>query len=136
MTDPVGMFLRHLFYHAGNPWEGETLALKVALIEATEKWGRLTGGGAPCPVMFDAEDVRETMKLDAVQREADETFEACRAMIGFESEGWVSTAHYEEAMAHGKQLKEDALAAATSAEERAEIVAHWFLDDMDEKIYM
>jgi hypothetical protein len=130
------MFLRRLFYHASDPWEGETIALKVALIEATEKWGRLTRGSEPCPVVFDVEDVRETMKLDAVQREADETFEACRAMIGFESEGWVSTTHYEEAMARGEQLKEDALAAATSAEERAEIMAHWFLDDMDEKKYM
>ena len=125
LTDPVGILRRRLFYHAGNPWEGETLALRVAL----------TGGGAPCPVMFDAEEVRETMKLDAVQREAEETLEACRNMIGFEPEGWVSTEHYEEAMTRSKQLKEDALSAATSAEERAGITAHWPLDDLDEEKY-
>jgi len=120
----MGMLRRRLFYYAGDPWEGETLALKVALIEATENWDTLTGGGAPCPVVFDAEDVRETMKLDEVQREADETLEACRNMIGLGPEGWVPTEHYEEAMTRSKQLKEDAWAAATSAEERAEIAAH------------
>ncbi|KAI0760749.1 protein kinase subdomain-containing protein PKL/CAK/Fmp29 [Fomes fomentarius] len=136
LTDPAGVLLRRLFYHASDPWEGETLALKVALIEATEEWERLTGGGPPCPVVFDAEDVRETLRLDAEQTEADRMYEACRAMVGFESEGWVSTARYEEAMTRAKQLKTDVLAAAASEEERAEIMAHWFLDDMDETIYM
>jgi hypothetical protein len=69
LTDPVGTLRRRLFHYVGDPWEGETLALKVALIEATKNWETLTGGGRPCPVVFDAEDTRETMRLDAVQRE-------------------------------------------------------------------
>ena len=48
----------------------------------------------------------------------------------------VPTAHYEEAMTRSKRLKEDVLAAAKSAEERAEIAEHWPLDDMDEEKYM
>jgi hypothetical protein len=135
LTDPVGMLRRRLFYHASDPWEGETLALKVALIEATENWETLTGGGAPSPVVFEAEDVRETVKLDEVQRGADETLEACRNIIGFGPEGWVPAEHYEEAMTRSKQMKGDTLAAAMSAEERAEIEEHWPLDDMDEEKY-
>ena len=135
LTDHMGVLRRRLFCHAGDPWEGETLALKVVLIEATEDWEALTGGGAPCPVVFDAEDVRETMKLNEVQRRADETLEACQDMVGFGPEGWVPTEDYEGTMVRCKQLKEDALAAAMSAEERAEIVAHWLLDDMDEEKY-
>ena len=107
LTDPLETLRRRLFCHASDPWEGETLALKVALIEAMENWETLTGGGALCPVVFDAEYVRETMKLDEVQREADETLEACQNMIGFGPEGWVPTEHYEEAMACSKQLKEN-----------------------------
>ncbi|EJD08141.1 protein kinase subdomain-containing protein PKL/CAK/Fmp29 [Fomitiporia mediterranea MF3/22] len=114
LTDPAGMSLRRLFYLAGDPWEGETLALKVALIEATE----------------------ETMKLDAVQRESDKTFQLLQAMVGFESEGWVFTTHYDEAMARSKQLKENALAVAASVEEQDEIMTHWFLDNIDETNYM
>jgi hypothetical protein len=105
LTDPAGVLRRRLFCHASDPWEGETLALKVALIEATENWEMLTGGSAPCPVVFDAEDVRETMELDEVQRRADENLEALGNIIGFGPEGWVPTRHYEEAMAHSKQLK-------------------------------
>jgi len=56
-------------------------------------------------------------------------------MIGFGPEGWVPTEHYEEAMVRSKQLKEGTLAAAMSAEEQAEIAAHWPLDDMDEEKY-
>ncbi|KZT09637.1 uncharacterized protein LAESUDRAFT_756575 [Laetiporus sulphureus 93-53] len=111
-----------------DPWEGETLALKVALIEATENWETLAGGGPPCPVVFDAEDVRGTMELDAETRGADETLEACRNMIGFGPEGWMPAEHYE-AMARSKKLKEDGLAAAESEEERAQVAAHWPLDE-------
>jgi hypothetical protein len=136
LMDPMGMLRRRLFCHASDPWEGETLALKVALIEATENWETLTGGGAPCPVVFDAEDVREMRELDEVQRGVDETLEACRNMIGFGPEGWVPTEYYEEAMARSKHLKEDVLAEARSDEERAEIAAHWLMDDMDEEKYM
>ncbi|KAF8999017.1 protein kinase subdomain-containing protein PKL/CAK/Fmp29 [Hymenopellis radicata] len=99
LTDPVGMLRRRLFYHASDPWEGETLALKVDLIQATENWETLTGGGAPCPLVFDAEDVRETMKLDEVQRGADEALEGLRNVVGsFGPEDWVSSKNYEEAM--------------------------------------
>jgi len=136
LTDPMGMRRRRLVYHASNPWEGETLALKVALIQATKNWKTLTGGGLPCPIVFDPDDVRETMKLDGKQREADQTLEACRNLIGYGPEGWLPVEHYEEAMAFSKQLKEDGLAAAESAEERAQIAAHWPLDDMDEEEYM
>jgi hypothetical protein len=92
LTDPVGVLHRRLFCHASDPWEGETLTLKVALIQAMKLmkgWKTLTEGGPPCPVVFDPDDVHETMKLDAEQKEADETLEACRDVIGFGPEGWV-----------------------------------------------
>ncbi|KAG1725600.1 protein kinase subdomain-containing protein PKL CAK Fmp29 [Suillus lakei] len=117
LTDPMGVLRRRLFCHASDPWEGETLALKVALIQATKNWKMLTGEGPA------------TMKLDAEQKEADESLEACRDRAGCPAE------HYEEAMVLSKKLKEDGLAAAESEEERAQIAAHWPLDDMDEEEY-
>jgi len=56
-------------------------------------------------------------------------------VIGFRLEGWVPAEHHEQAMALSKKLKEDGLAAAES-EERAQIAAHWPLDDVDEEEYM
>ena len=76
------MLRRRFFDHTSVLWEGEILALKVALIEATENWETLTGpGGLSCPVTFDAEDVRETKELDAKQRKADRTLDWCRNMV-------------------------------------------------------
>ena len=62
-------------------------------------WERLTGEGMPCPVVFDAEDVRETTKLNEVQRKADKAFEVWQNMFGLVPEGWVPTQQYEEAVA-------------------------------------
>ncbi|KAL7280963.1 hypothetical protein ACG7TL_005912 [Trametes sanguinea] len=115
---------------------GETLELKAALIEATDDWRALSGTDAPCPVQFDAEDVQETMRLEAEQQEADEVLQDCLDLVGAGTDGWVPVGHYEEAMARSKRLKEDALASATSDQERAEVTAHWPLDDMDETSYM
>ncbi|KAG6897053.1 hypothetical protein C0992_004462 [Termitomyces sp. T32_za158] len=136
LTDPVGMLRRRLFAYASDPWEGETLALKVALIEATKYWKTFTRADAPCPVVFDAEDVRKTMKLDEEQTEADEILQFLQSIIGFGPEGWVTNEHYETAMEHNKLFKEAALARAESEKQRDGIMEHWFLDDMDEEKYM
>ncbi|ETW75440.1 hypothetical protein HETIRDRAFT_423131 [Heterobasidion irregulare TC 32-1] len=93
-------------------------------------------GGLPCPVVFDPDGVHGTMELDAEQTEADDVLEACWNVIGFGPEGWVPVEHYEQAMAISKKLKEDALAAAESEEEQAQVAAHWPFDDMDEEEYM
>ncbi|KAJ7261749.1 hypothetical protein B0H12DRAFT_1231401 [Mycena haematopus] len=202
LTDPASVLRRRLFHHASDPWEGETSALKVALVDATEDWETLAGGGVPCPVLLlyrrrlvhyhyvknmeeynelryealtgpagvlrrrpfyhanstddwetltggggpcplavDAADIRETVKLDEVQRRADGTLGAWRDLIGFGLEGWVPFRGYEEAMALSKQMKDSALAASAVerselyAEAYAEIVMHWPLDDMDEEKY-
>jgi hypothetical protein len=132
LTDPMGMLRRRLFCYASDRWEGGTLALKVAPINVTENWETLTEGGPRCPVMFDAEDVRETRKLDAERREADENLEVCGKIISF----GVPVERYEEAMTCTKQLKEVTLAEAKSEKVRAQIAAHWPLDEMDEEEYM
>ena len=136
LKDPVGPLRRRLFHHSSSPWQGETLHLKVALIDATEKWEMLTGGNAPCPIVFDAKDVRETKELDKVQKGAFENEDAIGDIIGCGWDGWVPTGHYEEAMARSKQVQEGALANCTSDEERAEMMMHWPWDDMDEEKYL
>ena len=124
LAGPMGVLRRCIFQHAGGPWEGETIALKVALIEATKDWETLTEGGAPCPVVFEAEDMHEIMKLDVALREVDSILEIALNIVGFRSEGWVPKDHYEMAMTRSRVLKENALARTESAEERAEVEAH------------
>ena len=132
----MSVLRRRLFQRAGDLWEGETIGSKVDLIEATKSWAMLAEGGAPCPVVFDAEDVRETMELDTALRDADKSFQLGQNMVSFGSEGWVPKDHYERAMARSKKVEEDILAETRSGEERAEVEAHWPLDDMDKEKYM
>ncbi|KAL5480871.1 hypothetical protein ACEPAI_9811 [Sanghuangporus weigelae] len=136
LSDPVSMFIHRLFDQAGAPWEGETHALKATLIEATEIWGRRTGEGVPCPIVFEPEDLRKTKELSAKLQVADENFEGCRGMVGFETETWVSNEHYEMAMALAELLKLRVLKEIPDKEVRAKTEANWFLNDMDEKDYM
>lgn len=136
LRDPMGVLRRRLFDYAGDMWDGETLQLKVALIDATQNWQILPGEGVSCPIAFDNEDIQRTLALDQVQREVDETMEAIQNMVGFGSEGWVDNEHYEGAVKRSEKLKRDVLAGAESEEERTEILTHWILDDMDEGIYM
>ncbi|KAF4605407.1 hypothetical protein EYR40_004191 [Pleurotus pulmonarius] len=135
-SDPISMFIYRLFDQAGSPWEGETHALKTTLIEATEIWDRLTVEGASCPVTFEPDDLRETKELSARLQVADENFEGCRGMIGFETETWVSNEHYEMAIALAELLKLRVLMALPEEEVRDRTEANWFLNDMNEEDYM
>jgi len=51
---------------------GESLLLKVALIQATSVWKTLTGGDTPYAVVSDPDDVKEALYLDAELGEVDE----------------------------------------------------------------
>ncbi|KAI0762003.1 hypothetical protein BD413DRAFT_606945 [Trametes elegans] len=130
------MVRRRLFRYARAPWEGQTLDLKVALIQATENWEMLAREGVPCPFAFYPDDVCETLKMDAVQRRADESLEVVRGMIGVGPEDWVPAEHYEEAKVHSEQMKRIGLAALEEEEERARVAAQWPVDDMDEENYI
>jgi hypothetical protein len=136
MSDLVSKFLFRLFYQTGAPMEGETHALKTTLIEVTEQWEMLMGEGVPCPVAFEPEDLLKTKELSDKLKLADENFEGCRAMVGFETDTWVPNENYAKASALAKRLKQMLLAAITDKKMRAEVEANWFLNDMDEEQYM
>lgn len=141
LTDAAGSLRRRLFQTAREPWEGETMALKAALVQATENWETLVGpgprsGATACPIKFDPEDISKTLELQSQLTESDSSLKACREMIGFGSDGWVPNAHFEQAMAQAKKLKEDCIAAAETDEERTQILENWLLDDMDEEEYL
>ena len=104
--------------------------------DTSNEWKTLTEGDTPCPVVFDPDDIRKTLYLDAEQRDLEETLELCQDVIGHGPGGWVPVEHYEEAMACSRKLKEDGLAEAESEEERVQFAAHWPFNDMDEEEYM
>ncbi|KAL0957017.1 hypothetical protein HGRIS_003118 [Hohenbuehelia grisea] len=136
LMDHISMLRRRLFNLARAPWEGETHALKVALMEATKNWESVAGEGPPCPIVFDNHDVRKTMELDVKLREMDECLEEFRSAIGVGPEDWVPVEHYEEALSRSEHIKVHGLAEIEDEQDRAMVAAHWAFDDMDEEPYM
>ena len=133
--DSTGMLHHCLFCQSSEQWEGESLGLKAALIQATRDWKTLTGGGTPCPVVFNPNDVCKTLDLDAKQREMDELQEVCSCLISSRPDGLVPIEHYEEAIARSRELKKDGLKSVVTEEEMANIKAHWPFDNMNKEDY-
>ena len=145
LNEPSTILRRRLFHHAGEMWEGETVDLKIALIDATRNWrhhlssslaSSSASASSSCPVVFDTDDVRATLALSERRSSMDETTEACQDVVGVNSEGWVSNEDYEGALQKGRMLKSQIVAAVETGEVREEVGAQWFLDDMDEEVYM
>lgn len=74
-----------LFNHAGNLCKGETLEPKVAPSDG--EMGDAYWGGAPCPIVINAGDARETTELNGVQSEADKAVDVWQGMLGLGTEG-------------------------------------------------
>ncbi|KAH6888898.1 kinase-like domain-containing protein [Coprinopsis sp. MPI-PUGE-AT-0042] len=143
--DPLYAIRGRLFEQAGAPWEGETLELKIALIEAWKWWdelGEARGGTTAtashrCPVEFDDEELRETKIVREGIEKAAQGFEWFQNMAGVVGEnGWVQSEDYDLAKTFLKEAKESAMRDALNEEERKEIMEEWPWDDMDEEGYM
>lgn len=133
LVNPMDVLRRRLFHNARAPWEGETIELKVALIEATRNWEELTGGGGLCPIEFDADEVHEAMALNKELRETEGLMEKFIELIGVRH-GLVSDDRYKEVMGHVQELKE-MLRSALDEEEWKKAEMHWYFDDFDEEEY-
>ncbi|KAH8719227.1 kinase-like domain-containing protein [Phaeosphaeriaceae sp. PMI808] len=132
---------RKLFDHASEPWEGDNVTLKADLIHLTKNWSSIatskTSGDtiSSCPIDFSEGEVKECLRINDEQIDADEQLQACRDAIGVGPEGWVPLDQYDEIKQRGSKLKADALEAAESDEERLRLCEHWVFDDFDEEEY-
>ncbi|KAG6847635.1 hypothetical protein H0H93_006893 [Arthromyces matolae] len=136
---PFNPFRRRIFNHAIVPWEGETIKLQYALMEMVDGWGRFTTkDDEPCPVVFTEEEKASAEKLYRAVEVAEKNEKALREYGGYAEETWVPAAHYEEAMAFGREIKRVTLQGAREDEETTEegyaaMEKNWLLDDMDEE---
>jgi len=135
LVHPIDMLRRRLFQNARASWEGETVELKVALIEATRNWEELTGGGGLCPIEFGADEIREAMELDKELREVDGFMEKIRNVLGVGPEGWVPKDRYEEVMGCLEKAKTEHMRSALDEEKGKTAEIHWPFDDFDEAEY-
>ncbi|KAG6848010.1 hypothetical protein H0H93_004203 [Arthromyces matolae] len=138
---PFNAFRRRIFNHAIVPWEGETIKLQYALMEMVDGWGRFTSkddADEPCPVVFTEEEKASAEKLYRAVQAAEKNEKMLMEYGGYAEETWVPAAHYEEAMAFGREIKRVTLQGAREDEETTEegyaaMEKNWLLDDMDEE---
>ncbi|XRM45209.1 hypothetical protein ABZX51_008306 [Aspergillus tubingensis] len=89
---------QHLFQSAGTPWEGGSVSLRAELIRSISNWSAIVKSTHVAPPVDYPEDVvRETVDLDAQQREADVAMEQMRHALGVDVMGWVPNEDYEAA---------------------------------------
>ncbi|KLO16689.1 protein kinase subdomain-containing protein PKL/CAK/Fmp29 [Schizopora paradoxa] len=137
MKEPMSTLRRRLFRHSRALWKGETLELQAAVMQAWQHWNALTETeGEPCPLAFDAEDIRQTMKLEEEVEKLDDEFDKTEGVFGIGMEGWVPNERYEETVVNCRKLKALALLRTMNPEKQAHIVGHWPFDDMDERDYL
>ncbi|KAF7289310.1 Altered inheritance of mitochondria protein 9, mitochondrial [Mycena indigotica] len=123
---------RSLFVHSSRNWEGDTNEFKTALMQVVEDWDVLTGNTSPCPISFEADDVRATMEVAEYLKVAELAQKQLEQVLG---DGWVPANRYEELVAHAKKVKDLVLNSEDVKDDsyvREALNVHWPYDDMDE----
>ncbi|KAF3899489.1 hypothetical protein GTR04_0777 [Trichophyton interdigitale] len=134
------MLRAKLFTLAGAPWEGDTLSLKHAMIEAYEKWPMpLEKSAYPnvinCPVQFTQEEILKCMTDFAQEQEKLQEFTEMKACANVDSVGWVpDDEHLEKSRDIARTIKAGLLEHSTTELEREAIGNHFPFDDHDEDL--
>lgn len=129
---PSTALKQRLCFNASSPWQGNTIPLKVALIELIQNWDTLTAElteqGLHCPISFTKDEVAECLRINAAQDSIDEKIGLLREFLGIGEDGWVSLEDYDRAVVENQKLK-DKLLRSASDEDRQLSLQHWPFDD-------
>ncbi|KAE8308649.1 kinase-like protein [Aspergillus transmontanensis] len=132
---------QRLFKNAGTPWEGDSISLRAELIRSIQNWPTIAqtndtgpnGSAYPVPPVGYSEDIiRETLDLDARQKEADITMEETRHSLGVDVLGWVPNDDYDAVKEMAHDIKTKMLEAAETPEDVIGARDHFPFDDFDE----
>lgn len=132
LAEPFTGLKSNVFKLASNPWEGDNVLLRAALIEVMRHWPALSPEEPHCPVSYSDNEVGECLQLYDNLQEADAQLEQTSRVLGIGPEGWVPTEDYEGTKAFAAEIKRLALEDAESDLLRAQIEEHWPFDDHDE----
>ncbi|KAE8149656.1 kinase-like domain-containing protein [Aspergillus avenaceus] len=132
---------QRLFKSAGSPWEGDSITLKADMVRAIQSWSTLSStdcvghGKATCsvpPVSYSEQVTRDTLKLDARQKEADVAMEQMQEVLGVDVLGWVPNDAYETAKKQAREMKNKMLEVAGTPSDVTGVQDHFPFDDFDE----
>lgn len=103
---------RRLYGQASNPWDGDSISLKQALIETTQAWPIDDGQSpaVPCPISFSDDEIKEcSEKSAALQSELDNLLYV-RKLLDIDLQGWVpDDEHWEKSKRMAADIKQEML---------------------------
>ncbi|KAL4787336.1 kinase-like domain-containing protein [Aspergillus varians] len=132
------MLRAKLFKRAGAPWEGDSLSLKYAILQACTNWPMFVEGDShselgDCPVQFSEEEAQSLVKDHDAEGDKMRELSEMRDMIGIDAQGWVpDDEQLQRAKDIAQQIKEGLLAESSTDLERKALLLHFPFDDHDE----
>ncbi|PLB49757.1 phosphotransferase enzyme family protein [Aspergillus steynii IBT 23096] len=135
LRDPLLLPRQHLVDRASRQWNGNTMALKGALLRMIEYWPHLPNTeGVSCPVQFSDAEVDGFHEQEQLWFNLNSVVDHWREQIGGLSEdGWVSNEMYDESVRKVAELKASLIATAEGDEEDIALLEKgWLFRDRDE----
>ncbi|PGH10480.1 hypothetical protein AJ80_07523 [Polytolypa hystricis UAMH7299] len=139
--DRITILRQRLFKGAGTPWEGDSITLRAEMIRAIQSWPEFAladsvvserGACSTPPIGYSEKVVRDTLALDAQQKEADVAMDQMRHILGVDVLGWVPNDEYEAARETAREMKAKMLEAAETPHEVTGVKDQFPFDDFDE----
>ncbi|KAJ6190848.1 hypothetical protein N7519_000869 [Penicillium mononematosum] len=137
--DENSMLRAKLFHCAGAPWEGDSLSLKHALIQAYRNWPMYLDGeskhaqSAEFPVHYSEEEIEQCLNEYKQEQEKLQELVEMRDLIDTDALGWVPNEdELEKSMAVIQAIKEGLMANSSTEIEKTALLDHFPFDDHDE----
>lgn len=148
LRDENAMLRAKLFERAGAPWEGDSVSLKYAIIQAQSKWpmdlkrendgpqsASTKDGGelVKCQVKYSEQEIQQCVNLYQQENEKMKELEEMREVLGTDALGWVPTdEHLDHSKAMVQVIKNGMLEHSSTEIEKIAVQEHFPFDDHDE----
>ncbi|KAE8353498.1 hypothetical protein BDV28DRAFT_132987 [Aspergillus coremiiformis] len=135
------MLRAKLFHHAGAPWEGDSISLKYALLQAYRNWPMhfdeegTHAESAEFPVHYSEEEIQQCLDDYNQEQEKMQELAEMKDLIGTDALGWVPNEdELEKSMAVIQAIKAGLMANSSTEIEKTAILAHFPFDDHEEHV--
>ncbi|KAI9040990.1 aminoglycoside phosphotransferase family protein [Aspergillus affinis] len=137
------MLRAKLFQHAQAPWEGDSISLKYAMLQALQRWplsldegAETVGSSAECPVHFSEAEKQKCVEGFCREQEKLKELGEMRDLVGTDALGWVSGEdELERCRAVIQSIKDGLMEHSSTEMERTAILSHFPFDDHEEDVW-
>lgn len=134
------MLRAKLFHCVGAPWEGDSVSLKYALLQACRNWPMYLDKGtqaesAECPVHYSEKETQQCLDDYNQEQEKLQELAEMRDLVGTDALGWVPNEdELEKSMAIVQAIKTGLMENSSTEMEKIALLAHFPFDDHEEHV--